>query len=141
MIYLDTNVIIDILSDSSERKDSCEEILINALAQGPVCICDSVYAETSIGMQDQTELDDALDFLNISKKHPTNTTLFMAGRAFKSYKDNTAGPKNNVLPDFFIGAQAACDGVPLVTSDQNRMRHYFPDLQVIVPATAPNTTP
>ncbi len=133
MTYIDTNVIIDILDDESVRQASCQAHLEDALAQGPVFICDSVYAETSIGMVSKEELDAALDALKISLTAPSRETLFAAGRAFKRYKDENEGPKNNVLPDFFIGAQALEDGMPLVTSDYKRMCHYFADLQVIIP--------
>lgn len=141
MIYFDTNVIIDIISDDAERKASCEEILIDARAKGPVFISDTVYAEVSVGMNEQQDLDDALEVLGISKAHPSNTSLFLAGKAFKNYRDNTTGTKANVLPDFFIGAQAYCEGAALVTADPKRMKHYFPDLEVIIPIAASNTAP
>jgi hypothetical protein len=141
MIFFDTNVIVDILSEDAERKASCQEILINARAQGPVYISDTVYAETSVGMEKQQDLDDALESLGISKIHPNNKSLFMAGKAFKLYRESTQGNKVNVLADFFIGAQAFCEGVPLVTADPNRMKHYFPDLEVIIPTAAPDTAP
>jgi predicted nucleic acid-binding protein len=38
-----------------------------------------------------------------------------------------------VLPDFFIGAQAAVRGWPLLTRDARRFRTYFPTLDVLTP--------
>jgi predicted nucleic acid-binding protein len=43
------------------------------------------------------------------------------------------GSKAQVLPDFFIGAQAAVNGWPLLTRDAARFRTYFPTVEVIAP--------
>jgi predicted nucleic acid-binding protein len=38
-----------------------------------------------------------------------------------------------VLPDFFIDAQAAAEGVPLLTRDRRRYTSYFPTVTLISP--------
>jgi len=38
-----------------------------------------------------------------------------------------------VLADFFIGAHAALEAVPLLTRDTQRYRNYFPSLILIAP--------
>ena len=134
MIYLDTNIIIDILDDTSAKHESCKSVLNEALAKGPVFVCDAVYAETSVGMESMEDLDDVLEALNIIRTSPRKEALFKAGRAFQKYKDEKAGPKNNVLPDFFIGAQALDENAPLATSDTKRMMHYFDGIEIIEPA-------
>ena len=58
--------------------------------------------------------------------------LFMAGKAHASYR-KSGGFKLNVLPDFFIGAQAMDLEVPLLTRDTRRYRSYFPELELIAP--------
>ena len=42
--------------------------------------------------------------------------------------------KTGVLPDFFIGAHAAVDAMPLITRDPRRYRSYFPAIELIAPA-------
>ena len=132
MVYVDTNVIIDIIDDMSAKQAACLEKLEEALSQGQVFICDTVYAETSVGMSSREELDQVITSLGLSRRTASNDTLFRAGIAYRKYKQNT-GPKNNVLPDFFIGAQAEVDTMPLITSDVKRMTGYFPNLVVINP--------
>jgi predicted nucleic acid-binding protein len=40
------------------------------------------------------------------------------------------------LPDFYIGAHAAIEAMPLLTRDASRYRTYLPRLEVIAPGTA-----
>jgi predicted nucleic acid-binding protein len=58
--------------------------------------------------------------------------LFLAGKAFKSYRES-GGTRTGVLPDFFIGAHALVENIPLLTRDPKRYRTYFPTVELIVP--------
>ena len=60
--------------------------------------------------------------------------LFLAGKAFLNYRKNK-GTKTIVLPDFFIGAHAAVQGLILLTRDTRRYSTYFPTLKLITPET------
>ena len=44
-----------------------------------------------------------------------------------------AGSRQQLLPDFFVGAQAAVLGCPLLTRDARRYRTYFPTVQLVSP--------
>ena len=44
-----------------------------------------------------------------------------------------ASAKHSVLPDFFIGAHAAVNGMPILTRDVRRYRNYFPTVRLISP--------
>jgi len=57
---------------------------------------------------------------------------FLAGKAFLRYRKRK-GTKITTLPDFFIGAHAAVDGLRLLTRDRRRYRTYFPSLKIIAP--------
>lgn len=58
--------------------------------------------------------------------------LFLAAKAYAQYRTR-GGSKLRVLPDIFIGAHAAVEGWPLLTSDASRFRTYFPTLEVLAP--------
>jgi len=43
------------------------------------------------------------------------------------------GARRSPLPDFYIGAHAAIDGLTLLTRDARRYRSYFPGLDIVSP--------
>ena len=56
----------------------------------------------------------------------------LAGKAFYQYRQH-GGQKSGVVPDFFIGAQAVCEGHRLLTRDAGRYKTYFPKIKLISP--------
>ena len=59
--------------------------------------------------------------------------LFLAGKASVRYR-TAGGVRTGVLPDFFIGAHAAVERLPLLTRDARRYRTYFPTVELIAPS-------
>ena len=55
---------------------------------------------------------------------------FLAGKACKRYRER-GGRKTAPMPDFYIGAHAAVQGLTLLTRDARRYREYFPKLKLI----------
>ena len=131
--FIDTNVLIDLLDDNSANYGGCLEKMEEARALGRVFISDVVYSEASMGMASKEAIDEVVHVLGLSRTGNTDEALYRAGRAYLKYKAENDGPKNNVLPDFFIGAQAEVENCPLITSDYKRMTTYFPNLNVIQP--------
>ncbi|MCG8602540.1 MAG: type II toxin-antitoxin system VapC family toxin [Verrucomicrobiales bacterium] len=130
-VLVDTNVIIDILSDDPNWADWSEDILAEYSENG-LAINSAVYAELCFGCESTAEVDAitsqmGLQFLEIPKDG-----LFCAAKAFAKYR-NSGGTKNFVLPDFFIGGHAESSSIPLITRDATRYRTYFPDTNVISP--------
>jgi predicted nucleic acid-binding protein len=58
--------------------------------------------------------------------------LFLAGKTFIKYR-GAGGPRAGVLPDFFIGAHAAVQRLPLLTRDVRHYRSYFRKVALIAP--------
>ena len=91
-----------------------------------------VYSEVSIGFPTIEECDWALDVQGIERIPLPWPASFLAGRAFVDYRRH-GGQKRSPLPDFFIGAHAAVEGLRLLTRDPSRYRTYFPTVELITP--------
>lgn len=60
--------------------------------------------------------------------------MILAGKVFVAdRRGGGTGTGTSTLPDFFIGAHAATEGMTLLTRDAARYRSYFPRLDLIVP--------
>jgi hypothetical protein len=57
---------------------------------------------------------------------------FVAGKAFLAYR-RRGGLKTAPLPDFYIGAHAAVQGMKILTRDPKRYVSYFPAVKIIEP--------
>ena len=133
MILVDTNVLLDLVTDDPDWAEWSLARLEEAALAGPILINDIVYAETSIRYDRIEDLDAMLSRAMIEIAPTPRSALFLAGKAFRRYRA-AGGPRNGVLPDFFIGAHAAVQNWPLLTRDASRYRRYFPKLTLIAPA-------
>ena len=132
MTLVDTNVIVDILTDDLTWSDWSTDTLKWCAARGPVLINEVIYAEMSVRAAGEAELDNALDSLTLEFRHTPKQALFVAGRAFGQYR-RAGGARPGILPDFFIGAHAHVLGCPILTRDVRRYRTYFPYVELITP--------
>ena len=131
--FVDTNVVISLLDEGHEHHGWCQNQVNEARMEGPVVITDVVYSEFSIGMGSKAHTDQAIAELAFDRHRPTADALFLAGRAFKKYKEENAGPKLNVLPDFIIGAHAYAEECSLITCNESDFSGYYEDLDVKSP--------
>jgi len=132
MILVDTNVLLDVVTDdprwaewSQGQLDAAS--LIDRLAINPV-----IYSELSIAFERIEELEAVLGEAAVSFEQIPREALFLAGKAFRDYR-RRQGTKQGVLPDFYIGAHAAVMQWPILTRDVGRYRGYFPTVQLIAP--------
>lgn len=132
MILVDSNILIDIFHDDPKWYDWSLAQLDRAAARGPLLINDVVYAEVSTRFAELIELEVALTAARITIAPTPREALFLAGKAFVVYRA-AGGARTGVLPDFFIGAHAAVEALPLLTRDARRYRRYFPTVTVIGP--------
>ena len=132
MIFVDTNVLLDVVTDDENFAKWSIAQLEAAALQGDLVINDSVYAELSVGYREKERLDAFIEAAGLRLEMMPRDALFLAGKAFSSYR-RSKGTKQNVLPDFFIGAHATVLSVPLLTRDARRYRTYFPSLELICP--------
>jgi predicted nucleic acid-binding protein len=91
-----------------------------------------IYAELSVRFDRIEVLDTILAEMKLGRRPISAPALFLAGKVFRRYR-RAGGARTGVLPDFFIGAQAAVEGLPLLTRDQRRYTSYFPTVTLISP--------
>ncbi|MBP2293328.1 type II toxin-antitoxin system VapC family toxin [Azospirillum rugosum] len=132
MTLVDTNVLLDLVTNDPVWADWSIRQLDSAAVKGPLIINDIVYAELSVGFERIEDLDDLLDEAGIAMDEIPREALFLAGKAFRRYRA-AGGSRSGVLPDFFIGAHAAVLGLPLLTRDAKRYRSYFPSVVLMAP--------
>ncbi len=133
MTLVDSNVILDVVTDGEAWADWSQEQLEQAASAGPLIINDVIYAEISTRYSMVEEVDAMLRNLDIGVATIPRTALFLAGKAYLRYRA-TGGVRTGVLSDFFIGAHAAVEQRPLLTRDARRYRSHFPTVELITPS-------
>jgi predicted nucleic acid-binding protein len=132
LTLVDTNVLLDLLTNDPVWAEWSVEQLDMAASKGPLVINDVVYAELSVRFAAIEALDAVLNEARIGIAATPRPALFLAGKAFQRYRA-VGGLRTGVLPDFFIGAHAAVRDMPLLTRDARRYRAYFPKVELIAP--------
>ncbi len=137
MIYLiDSNVMLDVATRDPVWSSWSGSTLQRLADQGTLAINVIIYAELSVGYSSPDVLDDILSRMEVRREDLPWDAAFLAGKAFVGYR-RRGGEKRSPMPDFFIGAHAACSGLVLVTRDAARYRTYFPNIELISPDDAP----
>jgi predicted nucleic acid-binding protein len=126
---VDTNVLLDLVTNDAIWADWSARQLRILFIQGTLIVNPVVYAELSVGYDRVEDVDAALDAAGIELVEIDRARLFLAGRAFQSYR-------TGALSDFFIGAHAVVEGLSLLTRDIRRYRSYFPTITLITPGDA-----
>ena len=132
MTLVDTNVLLDVVTNDPVWADWSIRQLDAAAVKGPLAINDVVYAELSVRFAAIEALEAVLTEAGIRLVSMPREALFLAGKAFAQYRA-AGGLRTGVLPDFFIGAHAVVAGLTLLTRDAQRYRTYFPRIELITP--------
>lgn len=132
MTLVDTNVLLDLVTDDPNWADWSVAQLEAASLNGPLLINDTIYAELAVRHARIEDLETFLDAAGLEMTLMPRAALFLAGKVFTQYR-RSGGSRTGVLPDFFIGAHAAVARLPLLTRDVGRYRTYFSALRLITP--------
>ena len=132
MTLIDSNVLLDLMTDDKRWADWSQAQLEQATSAGPLIINNVIYAEISTRHSTVEAVDAMLRDLDIDLVAIPRTALFLAGKAYLRYRAN-GGIRTGVSSDFFIGAHAAVERLPLLTRDARRYRSYFPTVELITP--------
>jgi predicted nucleic acid-binding protein len=131
-VLVDSNVLLDVLTEDAEWLDWSSAALASAADRGTLIVNPLVYAEVSIGFERIEDLDAVLGPESFKRRPLPWAAAFLAGKVFLKYRA-AGGARRSPLPDFYIGAHAAIEGLTLLTRDPRRYRSYFPKLRVIAP--------
>ena len=131
-VLVDTNVILDIVTEDPAWKEWSSEKLAECAENAILVINPIIYAEVSIAFNKIEDLDNALPADFFQRVPLPWEAAFLAGKCFVRYR-RQGGRKHAPLPDFYIGAHAAISGMVLLTRDTKRYRRYFPNLPLIAP--------
>ena len=132
MLLVDTNVLVDVLQDDPQWAEWSISQLRAQASVHQLVINPVIFAEMSLSFSTLEALDDVVVTMGLELREIPRPALFLAAKAYAQYRKR-GGAKQQVLPDFFIGAQAAVEGWPLLTRDASRFRSYFPGLEVLAP--------
>jgi predicted nucleic acid-binding protein len=138
MIAIDSSVLIDLLGDDETMADSAESCVRDALAHGPVVLCDVVVSEITSGLGHGADIMDVVEEMGMSYLPVERRSAIRAGEMQRRYKERrrAAGleaPALRTVPDFIVGAHALLQCSALITRDAGFFRDYFKGLKVIVP--------
>ncbi len=129
---VDSNVILDIVTEDAEWIDWSADALERTAESGRLVINPIIYAEVAIRFTTIEELDDVVPDDYFTREALPWAAAFLAGQAFLRYR-RRGGTRVHPLPDFYIGAHAAIMGYTLLTRDARRYRTYFPKLRLVSP--------
>jgi predicted nucleic acid-binding protein len=129
---VDSNVLIDVLSADFAWGEWSSQALADLGSEGPLVVNAVIYAEVSQRYSRKELLDHELPADVFIRKNIPWSASFLAGKAFTDYRRH-GGNRRSPLPDFFIGAHAAVEGLRLLTRDASRYRTYFPTVELIAP--------
>ena len=120
-MFVDTNVIIDIVSDDPSWFGWSSRQLEAAALGDRLIVNDVVFAEISARYETVELVSELFDGMGLEVEPIPRSGLFLAGHAYRKYRQR-GGPRTGVLADFFIGAHATVTGQPPLTRDPARYR-------------------
>ena len=100
MILVDTNVLLDLVTDDPLWAAWSQQQLDLASAQDQLAINDITYAELSIGYPRIEPLDEMLRSAGLVAAAMPRTALFLAGKAFQRYR-SAGGRRTGVISPAF----------------------------------------
>jgi predicted nucleic acid-binding protein len=134
LVLVDANVLLDVFARDPDPMwfPWSAAALSEAAEAGSLAVNPIIYAEVSTNFDTVETLDEALPVSEFERLPVPWPAAFLAGRCFVAYR-RAGGTRRAPLPDFYIGAHAAVEGMRLLTRDAARYRTYFPKLELIAP--------
>jgi predicted nucleic acid-binding protein len=132
VILVDTNVLLDLVTDDPVWAEWSQLQLRAAAATDVLVINEAVFAELSVRYAVIDQVETMVAHVHATLLPTPKPALFLAGKAFQRYRA-AGGIRTGVLPDFFLGAHAQITDSLLLTRDVSRYRTYFPLVELSSP--------
>jgi predicted nucleic acid-binding protein len=133
MILVDSNVLIDVLGVNQAWRLWSIQQLESAAQIDQLAVNQIAFAEVAPRMGSLEQFREKLDAFEIEFIPFADDSAFVAGLAFLEFRTRSSSARI-VLPDFFIGGQAATPGATILTRDPRFYRSYFPQVPLITPS-------
>jgi predicted nucleic acid-binding protein len=131
-VLVDSSVLLDVLTEDLRWFGWSSAALARCAENHILVINPIVYSEISVRFETIEDLESAFPSTMFERREIPWEAAFLAGKCFLRYRRG-GGRKTAPLPDFFIGAHAAIEGLALLTRDPSRVRAYFPSVKLIEP--------
>ncbi len=135
MIFVDSNVLIDVLEPDPHWAAWSALKLDEAVSATRVCITPIVVAEVAPRYASIEIFQEMLSDLSLTVDPLTDAAAFLAGLAFRQHRRFREGSRS-ILADFLIGGQAIVAGATILTRDPAIYSRYFPQVPLICPTKA-----
>jgi predicted nucleic acid-binding protein len=140
LILFDSSVVIDARDSDSPFHDWAKRQIAIAVQEGGEggAVNTIVLSEASVRAENKDAVPALIESLGLNLLPLPISAALPAAKAFGVYldrlkKDGSRQQNRVPLPDFLIGAHAKAEGMKLVTRDPDRVRTYFPEIQIITP--------
>lgn len=139
MIFIDSNVVIDLMQNDSEWLIWSANAVEDAGTGDTLAVSPVVVAEVAPRVGTLTDFIERIGRFGATVIDLDNEAAFAAGMAFNVYRkrrrvgDDTA---RSIIADFLIGGQALVLDATIITRDPRFYRTYFPSVRLITPDKA-----
>ena len=130
---LDSNILFDVFLPDPLFEKSSREAIEKCSRTGGLVVTELVYAELAAWFSVSSELDQILEELGIAVEEVSRAGAFVAGRAWKKYRE-AGGPRTRIMTDFLIGGHALKNANQLLTRDRGFYHNYFSGLRILDPS-------
>jgi predicted nucleic acid-binding protein len=134
---IDSNVILDVLTDDARFASSAVDAMVEALGMGALMACDVVWAEVAAWFDVPEAAHDAIHGFGIGFAPLDQDVAAAAGGVWRAYRRRRSESRDRLLPDLLIGTHALMRADRLLTRDRGFYRAYFKELTIIDPTARP----
>lgn len=136
MIFLDSNVVIDVMRGDGEWQVWSSAAIVEGAATDRLAVSPVVVAEVAPRVGTLADFVERIGRFGATVVDLDNEAAYAAGAAFQDYRERRRAQSDaprSIIADFLIGGQALVQGAAIITRDARFYRQYFPSLALITP--------